>query len=240
MKIEGKNAILEALRAGKTIESLLAEKGATHEIIAKARKAGAKVQFTDKAVLDKLSPSGGRHQGFIAEISEYKYFELDELLTLRAANGRRLLVLLDGVCDPHNLGSVIRACECAGATGVVITKNRSAAVTETVIRTSAGAAMHMPVAKVTNLSDAIEKIKQSGIWVYCADMDGASAYQTDLSDDIALVVGGEGFGVGRLVRERADGIVSLPMLGQINSLNASVACGIVLYEAVRQFLNKQK
>ncbi len=238
MIIEGKNAVTEALNSETTIEKLYVEKGnfarELNRIIAKAREAGIKVSFEKTETLDKLSPSG-RHQGVLATTTEYKYFDLEDIVEDSKAKGEEMLfIILDGVEDPHNLGAVIRVADCAGATGVVIPKHRGAGVTDTVIRVSAGASQHVKVAKVTNVNDAIRYLKDQGVFVFAADMDGASIYKTNLTGNIALVVGGEGSGVHTLTRKLCDGVVSLPLFGKVNSLNASVATGAVVYEAIRQ------
>ena len=195
---------------------------------------GLKVEFVDKRGLDKVSETG-HHQGIIAIYSEFKYADLDEVIAKTKAQGKDIMfIVLDEVLDPHNLGSVIRVAECAGATGVIIPSRRSATVNETVVRTSAGATAYMPVIKVSNLNQAIEEMKKQNIWVYAADMDGEQMYKTNLKGDIALVVGGEGTGVRDLTKKLCDGVISIPMYGKVNSLNASVSAGIVLYEAVRQ------
>lgn len=231
MKIQGKNAISEALKGDVNIEKILVEKGTSHEIISLARAKGVKIQFVDKYLLDKLCPDK-KHQGFVAEISEFNYCELEDILAAKGEN--HFILLLDGVEDPHNLGSIMRVCECAGVDGIVIPKNRSCGVNDTVIRVSSGASAYVKVAKVTNINTTIEQLKKQNIWVYCADMEGQEIYKTDLTGNIAIVIGGEGKGVSTLCRSLCDGVVSLPLLGQVNSLNASVACGIVLYEALRQ------
>lgn len=233
MKIVGKNAVMEALRSGVTIDTLLVEKGLNHEIVARARKANVKIQYVEKNILDKRSPDV-KHQGFIAETSEFNYSTVEEILA--AKKDRHFIVILDGLEDPHNLGSILRVCECAGVDGVIIPKNRSVSVNDTVVRISAGASAFVKVAKVTNLNQTIEELKKRNIFVFCADMDGQSIYKTDLKGDIALVIGGEGFGVSKLTKELCDGVIALPLCGQVNSLNASVACGIVVYEVVRQRL----
>lgn len=238
MIIEGINAVSEALESGTTVEKLYIQKGVfadrLNRLVAEARKNKIRVQFCEKDVLERLSPSK-KHQGAIAFVTEFVYAELDELLDTAEAEGKPImLVLLEGVEDPHNLGAVIRVADSVGATGIVIPKHRSVTVNDTVIRTSAGAAAYVPVAKVTNINDAVRKLKQRNIRVFAADMDGATAYQTDLTGDIAIIIGGEGSGVNALTRKLADAIISLPQLGRVNSLNASVACGALLYEAVRQ------
>ncbi len=232
MKIEGKNAVSEALKSNSTIDTLIVEKGQTGEIVARARKLNIKIQEVDKRTLDKISLEG-KHQGYIAEVSDFVYSSVEEILEGKTSKGN-FIVILDGVEDPHNLGSILRVCECAGVDGVIIPKNRSVSVNETVVRVSAGASSHVKVAKVTNLNNVIDDLKKLNIWVYCADMDGQSIYSTDLKGNIALVIGGEGNGVSRLTKEKCDGVISMPLFGKVNSLNASVATGIVVYEAVRQ------
>lgn len=235
MKIEGRNAVLEALKSeNTTIDVVMVEKGTNHEIVALTRKRGIKLQFVDKYILDKNSLSG-RHQGFMAITSEFNYCEVEDILQYAQQKEQpAFLVVLDGVMDPHNLGSILRVCECAGVHGVIIPKNRSASVNETVLRVSSGAAEHVKVARVVNLNQTIELLKKNNIWVYGADMDGESMYDVDLTGNIALVIGGEGLGISRLTKELCDGVVAIPLLGQVNSLNASVACGVAVYECVRQ------
>ena len=238
MIIEGKNAVTEAIKSGTTIEKLYVEKGnfarELNRIIALAREAGIKVSFEKSETLEKLSPTG-RHQGVIATTTEYKYFDLEDVYEQAKERGEDVLfIILDGVEDPHNLGAVIRVADCAGATGVIVPKHRGAGVTDTVVRVSAGASAHVKVSKVTNVNDAIRYLKEQGVFVFAADMDGEDIYKTNLKGDIALVIGGEGSGVHTLTRKLSDGIVSLPLYGQVNSLNASVATGIVVYEALRQ------
>ena len=238
MIIEGKNAVTEAIKSGTTIEKLYVEKGnfarELNRIIALAREAGIKVSFEKAETLEKLSPTG-RHQGVIASTTEYKYFDLEEVYEeAKERDEDVLFIILDGVEDPHNLGAVIRVADCAGATGVIVPKHRGAGVTDTVVRVSAGASAHVKVSKVTNVNDAIRYLKDKGVFVFAADMDGEDIYKTNLKGDIALVIGGEGSGVHALTRKLSDGIVSLPLYGQVNSLNASVATGIVVYEALRQ------
>ena len=238
MKAEGKNPVRELLNSGATIEKISVENGSRdneiRSLVQIARDKGVKVDYVDKRGLDKVSETG-HHQGIIAFYTEFKYADLNEVIKNAKAEGKDLLfVILDEVLDPHNLGSVIRVAECAGATGVIIPARRSATVNETVIRTSAGATAYMPVIKVSNLNQTIEDLKKQNVWVYAADMDGSPMCKTNLKGDIALVVGGEGSGVHSLVRKNCDGIISIPMFGKVNSLNASVSAGIVLYEAVRQ------
>ena len=231
MKIEGKNSVYEALRSSDiTVNSLMCEKGNDNSIIAIAKKKGVKVTYVDKSVLDKESTSG-RHQGYIADVTDFRYCELDDIL---AADDEPFVVVLDDISDPHNFGSIIRACECAGVTGIVVGRNNQVPVNDTVVRCSAGAVAHVRIARVTNINNAIKAMQKQGIWVYALDMDGQEITATDLTGKIALVVGSEGKGVGRLTREVCDGIVSMLLCGKVNSLNASVACGIAVYEVVRQ------
>ncbi len=241
MKIEGKNPVKEILNSGSTIEKVMIADGTSDpevRLLQKiARDKGIKVEFADKRALDKLSETG-HHQGVIAIYTDFEYANLDDVISNAKAEGKDLLfVILDEVLDPHNLGSVIRVAECAGATGVIIPSRRSATVNETVVRTSAGATAYMPVIKVSNLNQTIEELKKQNVWVYSADMDGEPMHKTNLKGDIALVVGGEGTGVKPLTKKLCDGVVSIPMFGKVNSLNASVSAGIVLYEAVRQRTN---
>ena len=191
---------------------------------------GVKIQFVDKKVLDKESVTG-KHQGYIAEAVDFEYCDLEDLLV---KTGDKLIVVLDEINDPHNLGSIIRVCECAGVDGIVMGKNRQVQVNETVVRCSAGAISHVKIARVTNINTAIETMKNNGVWVYCADMDGQRMYDANLTGNIALVIGGEGNGVSRLTKSLCDGVISIDLRGKVNSLNASVACGIVVYEALRQ------
>lgn len=233
MVIEGKNAILEALKADKTIDKLLLQQGkdSLGRIFALAREKGIKVQFVTGKVLDRTSESGN-HQGCIAYISEFSYAEFDTLLEKK--DSERFVIVCDGIQDVHNLGSIIRVAECAGATGVVIAKNNAAQVTSAVMRTSAGAVNHLPIARVTNINTAIEKLQQNGYWVYGLEADGENIYGVNLQGDIALVVGGEDKGLKALTRKTCDKILSIPLKGKITSLNASVALAVVSYEKVRQ------
>ena len=238
MKIEGKNPVRELLKTDETIEKVMIMNGTTDAEVRKiqqiARDKNIKVEFCDKRALDKLSETG-HHQGVIALYTDFKYADLDEVISRTKNQGKDILfVILDEVLDPHNLGSVIRVAECAGATGVIIPNRRSASVNETVVRTSAGATAYMPVIKVNNLNQIIEKLKSQNIWIFASDMDGETMYNTNLKGDIALVIGGEGTGVRELTKKLCDGVISIPMFGNVNSLNASVSAGIVLYEAVRQ------
>ncbi len=238
MKIEGRNAVAEAVNSSTTIDRLVVEKGlkdvGANKIIEQAKSKGIKIFFRDKQTLDRES-STGRHQGFIAEVTDFKYSELSDILNYAKSKGEEpFFVLLDGVEDPHNLGSVIRVAECAGVHGVIIPRHRAVSFNETVIKVSAGAAAHMKVCKVTNINDTIDELKKQNIWVYGADMDGQDLYKTNLKGAVAIVVGGEGSGVKKLTLQKCDATVKIPMSGQVNSLNASVAAGIVIYEHVRQ------
>lgn len=234
MQTEGRNAVLELLKTGKDIEKLLIEKnpqGSLNKIFAQARKANIRVQFVDRKVLDKTSVTG-KHQGCIAYCADYTYSTLDDIINARGEKGG-FIIICDGIEDVHNLGSIIRVAECAGADGVIIPTANSASVTEAVIRISAGAANHMKVAKVNSINNAIETLKKQGFWLYALEADGQSIYQADLKGDVALVIGGEDSGVKRLTKEKCDFILSLPLKGKVNSLNASVALGIAAYEVLK-------
>lgn len=233
MKTEGRNAVLELLKTDKNIDKILMEKnaqGSLNRIFAEARKKGLRVQFVDKKVLDKES-ADGRHQGVIAFTTDYEYSNIGEIISANTQKG--LVILCDGIEDVHNLGSIIRVAECAGANGVIIPRDKSASVTEAVIRISAGAANHMKVAKMP-LKLAIDELKKAGYWIYALEADGKSIYETDFSGNVALIIGGEDSGVRRLNREMSDFIISLPLKGKVNSLNASVALGIAAYEVIRR------
>lgn len=236
--IEGRNAIIEAYRAGKSIDKLFVldgcQDGPVLTIKREAKKQGTIIKFVDKERLDQLSETG-KHQGVIAYAAAYDYTELDDIMAAAKASGEPpFLVLLDNIEDPHNLGAIIRTAHQAGAHGVIIPKNRAVGLTATVARTSAGALNYIPVAKVTNLSKTIEDLKKEGLWFAAADMDGDVMFKTNLTGPIGLVIGSEGEGVSRLVKEKCDFVTSIPMKGQIDSLNASVAAGILMYEIVRQ------
>ena len=236
MKTEGRNAVAELLKTDKNIDKILMEKGAQGSlsvIFAEARKRGIRVQFVERAVLDKESESR-RHQGVIAFTTEYEYFDLEDVIADKRSEKGGVVVLCDGIEDVHNLGSILRVAECAGADGVVIPKSGSASVTESVIRISAGAAEHIKVARVTNLGAAVETLKKNGYWVYAWEAGGEDLYAEDFSGNVALVVGGEDSGVRRLTKEKCDKVLSIPLYGKVNSLNASVALGIAVYEAARR------
>ena len=238
MKFEGKNAVFELLNSKMTVEKIVVldktQDAKLREIVSMAREKGIRVDWVNKTALDGLSETG-HHQGVIGLATEFVYSNLDDVLG-KTVNKNKLFIILDGVLDPHNLGSVLRVADCAGATGVIIPKNRSVSVNETVIRVSAGASAHVPVIKVTNLVSTIKQLKEEGLWVYAADMDGEEIYKTNLKGNVAFVVGGEGSGVSSLVKKECDGVVRIPMFGAVNSLNASVSAAVVVYEAVRQNL----
>lgn len=244
--IMGRNPVKEAIKSGRSIDRILVTKehdGSLNEILDLARDAKLVVRDVDRQKLDEICmPFGhngrsGNHQGIIAYIPGAEYCELSDILDYAAEKGEApFVILLDGIEDPHNLGSIIRSAECAGAHGVVITKRRSASVTAAVVKTSAGATEHMRIAKVVNLAVAIERLKEAGVWVAGADMDGEPVYKADLRGPFALVIGAEGAGVSHLVKEKCDFTVSIPLKGEIGSLNASVAAAVVMFEKVRQEL----
>lgn len=236
MIIEGKNAVSEALKGNVTIEKVMVQKDVQNkgifQIVKECRERKITVHTVEKSALDRLSPSG-RHQGVLAISTEFTYSEFDELLANKSEKGL-LIILLDGIEDPHNLGAIIRVAECAGADGIIIPRRRSCGVTDTAVKVSSGASSYVKIAKVANINDAVRELKERGVTVFAADMDGESIYKTDLRGDVAFVIGGEGSGVHALTRKLCDGVVSLPQNGKVNSLNASVATGIVVYECVRQ------
>ncbi len=238
--IEGRNAVIEAFRSGKTIDKLYVldgcQDGPIMTIKREAKKQNTLIKFVEKERLDQLSETG-RHQGVIAQAAAYEYAEVEDILNRAREKGEApFIFLLDNIEDPHNLGAIIRTANLAGAHGVIIPKNRAVGLTAIVARTSAGALNYTPVAKVTNLSKTIEDLKKEGLWFVCADMDGTKMYDLDLKGPIGLVIGNEGEGVGRLIKEKCDFVASIPMKGDIDSLNASVAAGILAYEIVRQRL----
>lgn len=238
LTIEGRNAVIEAFRAGKTIDKLYildgCQDGPMMTIKREAKKAGAIMKFVEKERLDQMSTTG-KHQGVIAVAAAYEYAEVEDILeAARQKNEPPFIFLLDNIEDPHNLGAIIRTANLAGAHGVIIPKNRAVGLTATVARTSAGALNYTPVAKVTNLTKTIEDLKKQGLWFVCADMGGTKMYDLNLTGPIGLVIGNEGDGVGRLVKEKCDYVASIPMKGNIDSLNASVAAGVLAFEIVRQ------
>ena len=236
--IEGRNAVLEAFRAGRTIDKLFVQDGCQDgpvlTIKREASKQGTLIKYVAKERLDQMSETG-RHQGVIAYAAAYAYAEVEDILQKARDQGEAPFVfLLDNIEDPHNLGAIIRTANLAGAHGVIIPKNRAVGLTATVAKASAGAINYTPVAKVTNLGQTIEELKKEGLWFVCADMGGTCMYDLDLKGAIGLVIGSEGNGVGRLVKEKCDFTASIPMQGDIDSLNASVAAGVLAYEIVRQ------
>ena len=236
--IEGRNAVLEAYRSGKCVDKVYildgCQDGPILTIKREAKKAGSMIKYVDKQLLDNMSETG-KHQGVIAITATYDYAEVNDILQIaKDKNEDPFIVLLDNIEDPHNLGAIIRSAHQAGAHGVIIPKNRAVGLTATVARTSAGALNYIPVAKVTNLSKTIEDLKKEGLWFVCADMDGETMYTLNLKGPIGVVIGSEGEGVSRLVKEKCDFVASIPMKGQIDSLNASVAAGILCFEIVRQ------
>ena len=242
LTIEGRNAVLEAFRSGKTIDRLFVldgcQDGPVRTIVREAKKHDTIVNFVPKERLDSMSETG-HHQGVMAYAAAYEYAEVEDILKIAEEKGEPpFLFLLDGIEDPHNLGAIIRTANLAGAHGVIIPKRRAVGLTATVARTSAGALNYTPVAKVTNMAATIEDLKKRGIWFVCADMGGESMYRLNLTGPIGLVIGNEGEGVSRLVKEKCDMIASIPMKGDIDSLNASVATGVLAYEIVRQRLAK--
>ena len=239
-KIEGRNAVLEAFRSGKTIDKLFVldgcQDGPVRTIVREARKHDTIINFVDKERLDQLSETK-KHQGVIAVAAAYEYAEVEDILKNAEEKGEPpFIFILDNIEDPHNLGAIIRTANLAGAHGVVIPKRRAVGLTATVAKTSAGAINYTPVAKVTNLTAAIKELKEKGLWFVCADMGGTEMYKLDLKGPIGLVIGNEGEGVSKLVKENCDFIASIPMKGDIDSLNASVAAGVLAYEIVRQRL----
>ena len=240
--IEGRNAVLEAFRSGKPVDKLYVldgcQDGPVRTIVREARKHDTIIQFVEKERLAQLSETG-RHQGVIAYAAAYEYSEVSDMLELARERGEDpFIILLDNIEDPHNLGAIIRTANLAGAHGVIIPKRRAVGLTATVAKTSAGALNYTPVAKVTNLKKTMEELKKEGLWFVCADMGGEAMYNLNLTGPIGLVIGNEGEGVSRLVKETCDFVASIPMKGDIDSLNASVATGVLAYEIVRQRLKK--
>ena len=235
--IEGRNAVLEAFRSGKPVDKLYVldgcQDGPVRTIVREARKHDTIIQFVEKERLSQLSETG-RHQGVIAYTAAYEYSEVSDMLELARERGEDpFIILLDNIEDPHNLGAIIRTANLAGAHGVIIPKRRAVGLTATVAKTSAGALNYTPVAKVTNLKKTMEELKKEGLWFVCADMGGEAMYDLNLTGPIGLVIGNEGEGVSRLVKETCDFVASIPMKGDIDSLNASVATGVLAYEIVR-------
>ena len=241
-RIEGRNAVLEAFRSGKTIDKLYVldgcQDGPVKSIMREARKHDTIINYVAKERLDQLSETG-KHQGVIAVSAAYEYAEVEDILAAAEEKGEApFIIILDGIEDPHNLGAIIRTANQAGAHGVIIPKRRAVGLTPTVARTSAGAINYTPVAKVTNISNTMKELKDKGMWFVCADMDGTRMYGLDLTGPIGLVIGNEGEGVSPLVKKNCDMVASIPMKGDIDSLNASVATGVLAYEIVRQRMIK--
>lgn len=242
LTIEGRNSVLEAFRSGKTIDKLFVldgcQDGPVRTIIREAKKTDTIINFVAKERLDQMSETG-KHQGVVAYAAAYTYGTVDEMLQKAREKGEDpFLILLDDIEDPHNLGSIIRTANQAGAHGVIIPKRRAVGLTATVAKASAGAINYTPVAKVTNIVKTIEELKKEGLWFVCGDMDGEVMYRQNLTGPIGLIIGNEGKGVSRLVKENCDYVASVPMFGDIDSLNASVAAGVLAYEIVRQRMSK--
>lgn len=236
--VAGRNAVMEALKGSRSVNKLMIANGSTEgsikEIIAVAKEKGINIQYWDRSKLDSIA-RGIRHQGVLAQVAPVQYAELEDILQVaKDRNEPPFIVLLDELEDPHNLGAILRTADAAGVHGVLIPKHRSCPLSATVAKTSAGAVEHVPVARVGNLVQTIKKLKQEGLWVAAADMDGKDCYDTDLTGPLLLIIGSEGQGVGRLVKEQCDFVVRIPMVGKINSLNASVAGSILMYEAMKQ------
>lgn len=236
--IEGRNEVIEAFRSGKTIDRLFildgAADGPIQTVKREARKQGVRIDFVDRKRLDEISVTG-KHQGVIAYAAAYKYSEVSDIL--KRAEERQedpFIFILDNIVDPHNLGAIIRSANMAGAHGVIIPKNRAVGLTASVVKASAGAINYTPVARVTNLKNTIEELKSKGLWFACADMDGECLFEQDLTGPIGIVIGSEGEGVGRLIKENCDYRIAIPTSGDIDSLNASVAAGVIAFEVVRQ------
>ena len=241
---EGRNAVMELLRAGRTVDKLFVapdQNGRMADIIALAKKSGAVITQVDRRKLDAISETGV-HQGVIAQAAAHEYVSIDDILQVARDRGEQPLILVcDGLTDPHNLGAVIRSAETAGAHGVVIPKRRSVGLTATAAKASAGAIEHIGVARVTNLAAAIDELKENGVWVFGADAGGdKQLYEADFAGAAAIVIGSEGNGLSRIVHDKCDFIVSIPMKGKVNSLNASAAAAVLLYEAVRQRLGEER
>lgn len=234
IRISGYNTVLEKIKAGNPVSEIYLQKGSSHqEIELAAAKAGVPIRYMEKEEMDRYTDD--RHQGVIAVAKAYQYAEIDDILAVAAANDEPpFVILLDQITDPHNLGAIIRTAHQAGCHGVIIPERRSAPITEVVARTSAGAIEYLPVAQVTNLNQTIDYLKKKGLWIAGADMNGQIMYEADLKGALGIVIGSEGEGISRLTAEKCDFMVSIPMFGQVDSLNASVSAGILIYEALRQ------
>ena len=236
--IEGRNAIIEAFRAGRSVDKLFIQEhtkeGSMNTLIREAKKTKTLIKYVPKERLDQISETG-HHQGAVAFVAAYNYAEIDDLFAKSEEKGESpFFIILDEIEDPHNLGAIIRTANLAGAHGVIVPKNRACGLTATVVKASAGAINYTPICKVTNIAQTIESLKERGMWFVCADMDGETLYDIDLKGSIGLVIGNEGKGVSRLVKEKCDFVARIPMKGDIDSLNASVATGVLAYEIVRQ------
>ena len=241
--VAGRNAVMEVLKGNRSVNRLRvangSSEGSMREIIALAKEKGINIQFYDRSKLDAMAP-GIRHQGVLAQVPPVQYAELEDILQIaRDRNEPPFIVLLDELEDPHNLGAILRTADAAGVHGVLIPKHRSCPLSATVAKTSAGAVEHVPVARIGNMVQTIKKLKKEGLWVAAADMDGTDYYDTDLTGSLLLVIGSEGQGVGRLIKEQCDFVVRIPMVGKINSLNASVAGSILMYEAMKQRISNK-
>ena len=236
--ISGRNAVRELLENGRDVEKIYIQKGeregSLNQIIASAKERGIIIKEVERSRLDELS-FGGRHQGVVAIASERSYYSLEDILSYAEERCEHpFIIILDGVEDPHNLGAIIRSAECSGAHGVIIPKHRAVGLTQTVGKASAGAIEHMRVCKVTNLARTIDDLKERGLWIYAADMGGRAHYETDMSGGVGLVLGSEGFGISRLVKEKCDFVVSIPLYGSVNSMNVSCAASVIMSEIARQ------
>ncbi len=241
--IEGTNPVIEAIKNDREIDKLMisnsSKEGSIKKVIAMAKEKNIVIQYVDKNKLDEISTSHA-HQGVIAQVSEYKYWELEDLIDSAKNKGEdAFFIILDEITDPHNLGTIIRTADAVGAHGVIIPKRRSANITPVVAKASAGAVEYVPVCKVTNIVNTIKKLKEEGLWIAAADMDGETFYEQNLTGPLGLVIGSEGFGISRLVKQNCDFTVKMPMVGNVTSLNASVAGGILLYEIFKQRMNKK-
>ncbi|RDY25331.1 23S rRNA (guanosine(2251)-2'-O)-methyltransferase RlmB [Romboutsia weinsteinii] len=241
--IEGRNPVIEAIKGDREIDKIMisnsAKEGSIKKIIGMAKDKNIVVQYVDKNKLDEISTSHS-HQGVIAQVSEYKYHELEDLIaSAKSKDEDPFFIILDEITDPHNFGSIIRTADAVGAHGVIIPKRRSVHITPVVAKASAGAVEYVPVCKVTNIVNTIKRLKEEGLWIAAADMDGGTFYEQNLTGPIGVVIGSEGFGISRLVKQNCDFIVKMPMVGNVTSLNASVAGGILLYETFRQRLSKK-
>lgn len=234
MQIEGKNQVWQALNGGLTINKIMVDVNYSKrkdDIVSLARKQHIRVDFVPKQALDRKSTTS-HHQGYIADAIEFEYTPLEELIS--SAGEQPFFVLLDGIEDPHNFGAIIRSCECAGVDGIIIPKNRACQVNDTVVRTSTGAISNMKITQVVNLKEAIDALKDRGVFVFAAETGGEDIYSKNLNIPIAVIIGSEGDGIKKTIKERCDGVLTLPLKGKVNSLNASVACGIVVFEILRQ------